>query len=139
VLNEQTGKVVRAITNNRYQSVRVDAALNVLVESLEDQRQVPLHQLSGGTVDQIYFGLEDGHCRSGQWSNKPTHDSGWIRLFSTAKVDWTRILMMLGESGQRAPNYSLYLSFTGRRSADIQKDQSSPDRSEMKEGANAPS
>jgi uncharacterized protein YhaN len=96
VLNEQTGKVVRAITNNRYQSVRVDAALNVLVESLEDQRQVPLHQLSGGTVDQIYFGLRMAIADlvSGQTSLPMILDDPFVQ-YSEGRLD--QILMMLGE------------------------------------------
>lgn len=58
-LNEKIGEILSQITH-RYHEVRVDDHLNVKVVSPSTGTLVGINQLSGGTVDQIYFALRFG-------------------------------------------------------------------------------
>ncbi len=55
-LNATMGQVVSAITGGKYRTVKIDeeASIRVITEA---DRTVDLLSLSGGTVDQFYFGL----------------------------------------------------------------------------------
>lgn len=58
-LNERIGDILSKITH-RYHEVRVDDKLNVRVVSPSTGTLIGMDQLSGGTIDQIYFALRFG-------------------------------------------------------------------------------
>lgn len=56
-INDRIGDLIANITGKKYSGVKVDKNLDLgLVESLSG-RIVPVDYLSGGTLDQLYFGL----------------------------------------------------------------------------------
>lgn len=55
VLNRKVGEIVSRITASRYRELRVTRDLEILAVSPETGRQVSADQLSGGTIDQLYF------------------------------------------------------------------------------------
>ena len=54
-LNEEVSKIVSAITNHRYQDIKIDEKLNVKLEW--NDNYILLDRLSAGTIDQVYFAL----------------------------------------------------------------------------------
>jgi DNA repair exonuclease SbcCD ATPase subunit len=58
-LNERIGKILMKITH-KYSEVRVDDQLNIKVVDPMTSNLLNLDQLSGGTIDQIYFALRFG-------------------------------------------------------------------------------
>ena len=45
---------------NKYREVRIDDKLNIKVMDPQNSNLIDLNQLSGGTIDQIYFALRFG-------------------------------------------------------------------------------
>jgi uncharacterized protein YhaN len=58
-LNERIGNILKKITN-KYREVRIDDKLNIKVLDPQTSNLIDLNQLSGGTIDQIYFALRFG-------------------------------------------------------------------------------
>ncbi|MSS19086.1 ATP-binding protein [Pseudoramibacter porci] len=58
-LNERIGDILKKITN-KYREVRIDDKLNIKVMDPQNSNLIDLNQLSGGTIDQIYFALRFG-------------------------------------------------------------------------------
>ncbi|MDD2414109.1 MAG: AAA family ATPase [Eubacteriaceae bacterium] len=58
-LNERIGTILDGITH-KYHQVKVDDALQVKVVNPENNDLLGIEQLSGGTIDQIYFALRFG-------------------------------------------------------------------------------
>ena len=58
-LNEKIGTILDRITH-KYHQVKVDDALQVKVVNPENNDLLGIEQLSGGTIDQIYFALRFG-------------------------------------------------------------------------------
>ena len=54
-LNQEASKILREITNGKYDRLFVDEQLRMVV--LCDGRRIPAEQLSRGTLEQIYFAL----------------------------------------------------------------------------------
>ncbi len=59
-LNNRVGGLLDMITDGKYSGVKVDKNLNVGLVEATSQRIVPVENLSGGTLDQLYFGLRIG-------------------------------------------------------------------------------
>ena len=58
-LNHKIGEILYTVTN-KYKEVKVDDALNVRIIEPETGELIGIGQLSGGTIDQIYFALRFG-------------------------------------------------------------------------------
>ncbi|MCK9444731.1 MAG: AAA family ATPase [Tissierellaceae bacterium] len=56
-INEKVGKLIQRVTKDKYRSIRVDESLNITVENPQTGEIVKLNNLSGGTIDQLYFSL----------------------------------------------------------------------------------
>ena len=54
-INKNASDYIKGITNNKYDSLNVDNALNITVNS--NNRIISLEQLSTGTIDQIYLAV----------------------------------------------------------------------------------
>lgn len=54
-LNKTASELINSITNGAYRSMNVDEDLNVYLQG--DKKVVPMHQVSSGTLDQIYLAL----------------------------------------------------------------------------------
>ena len=58
-LNHKIGEILYTVTK-KYKKVKVDDALNVRIIDPETGDLIGINQLSGGTIDQIYFALRFG-------------------------------------------------------------------------------
>jgi uncharacterized protein YhaN len=58
-LNHKIGEILYTVTK-KYKTVKVDDALNVRIIDPETGDLIGINQLSGGTIDQIYFALRFG-------------------------------------------------------------------------------
>ncbi|MFA7411922.1 MAG: AAA family ATPase [Tissierellaceae bacterium] len=56
-INRRMGDLIQKITRGKYSKIRADEALNIRVENPETGELVKLEDLSGGTIDQLYFSL----------------------------------------------------------------------------------
>ena len=54
-INDNASKYIDGITNGIYNSINVDNAFNITVNTKE--RIVPIEQLSSGTIDQMYLAI----------------------------------------------------------------------------------
>lgn len=54
-LRSRMGEILNELTGERYTHVSVDHAMNITIETLH--RSIQLHQLSRGTLEQVYFAL----------------------------------------------------------------------------------
>ncbi|WP_422486677.1 ATP-binding protein [Gudongella sp. DL1XJH-153] len=59
-LNSRVGGLLVTITDGKYSGVKVDKNLNVGLVEATSRRIIPVENLSGGTLDQLYFGLRIG-------------------------------------------------------------------------------
>ena len=59
-LNESIGRTISTITGGKYGKVTVDEELNIKVWDREAQSLVELDNLSGGSIDQLYFSFRLG-------------------------------------------------------------------------------
>ena len=59
-LNKRVGEFIGSVTAGLYSEVKVDKNLNFNLVNSESNRLVPLENLSGGALDQMYFGLRLG-------------------------------------------------------------------------------
>ncbi len=55
LLNERISSLIRMITDERYKEVKISENMDVSVEDPETGMLVNIEQLSGGTMDQLYF------------------------------------------------------------------------------------
>ncbi|NLK44198.1 MAG: AAA family ATPase [Tissierellia bacterium] len=56
-INNKVGKIIEKITNGKYNRIRVDESLNITVENPATKELIKIKDLSGGTIDQLYFSL----------------------------------------------------------------------------------
>ncbi len=56
-LNREMSRMAQSITQNRYGDIRIDDALGLMLEAPGNEALVPLEQLSGGTIDQVYLAM----------------------------------------------------------------------------------
>lgn len=56
-LNREMSRMARAITRDRYGDIRIDDAMGLMLEAPGYEALVPLEQLSGGTIDQVYLAM----------------------------------------------------------------------------------
>lgn len=56
-LNYDVSKIIKEISNNKYNNVKIDNDLNISVKDKHCKKIVDLSNLSGGTIDQLYFSL----------------------------------------------------------------------------------
>ncbi len=59
-LNESVGRMLRNLTEGKYSGVRVDKELKLGILESSTGKIVPVEDLSGGTMDQLYLGLRFG-------------------------------------------------------------------------------
>ena len=59
-LNKRVGDFIGRITSGRYSDVKIDRNLGFNLVQSDGNRLIPLENLSGGTLDQMYFGLRMG-------------------------------------------------------------------------------
>ena len=57
ILNDRMSYYINEITNGRYKDLRADHELMLKVQDPENINIVPVLQLSGGTIDQMYLVL----------------------------------------------------------------------------------
>ena len=63
-INKKVGKIVEKITGGKYNNVRISETLNIGVENPITREIVDINNLSGGTIDQLYFSLRFGIVNS---------------------------------------------------------------------------
>ncbi|NLV88242.1 MAG: AAA family ATPase [Tissierellia bacterium] len=56
-INNKVGKLIEKITNGKYNKIRVDESLNITIENPFTKELIRISDLSGGTIDQLYFSL----------------------------------------------------------------------------------
>lgn len=56
-INKDVSQLISMITDGKYTNVRIDENLGITVENPQSKEIVPLNNLSGGTIDQMYFAL----------------------------------------------------------------------------------
>ncbi len=59
-INKQVGGIIEDITGGRYRSVRIDNSLDIGVINPDTEGIIGIEDLSGGTIDQIFFALRFG-------------------------------------------------------------------------------
>lgn len=59
-INKKIGKIIGNITGGKYTSVMIDDQLEISVENPKTKKIVKVDDLSGGTIDQLYFALRFG-------------------------------------------------------------------------------
>ncbi len=60
IINEKVGLMVNKITDGKYKFVKIDKNLNLNLISSQEGKMLSLNNLSGGSLDQIYFSLRMG-------------------------------------------------------------------------------
>ncbi|MDR7870458.1 MAG: AAA family ATPase [Tissierellaceae bacterium] len=60
MINNKVGSIVEDITGGKYSSVKIDNSLEIGVINPDTQEIVNIENLSGGTIDQLYFSLRFG-------------------------------------------------------------------------------
>ena len=63
-INEKVGSMINKITNGKYSAVKIDNKLNISVVDPQIGEVVDIENLSGGTIDQLYFSLRFGIINS---------------------------------------------------------------------------
>lgn len=63
-INEKVGNMIGKITNGKYSGVKIDNKLNISVVDPKIGEVVNIENLSGGTIDQLYFSLRFGIINS---------------------------------------------------------------------------
>ncbi len=63
-INRRVGNVISEITNGKYKIVKIDPNLEISVTNPETGQIVSINNLSGGTIDQLYFSLRFGIIKS---------------------------------------------------------------------------
>ena len=63
-INRRVSKVVDKITNGKYTNIRIDESLRISVENPKTKELIDINNLSGGTIDQLYFSLRFGIINS---------------------------------------------------------------------------
>lgn len=63
-INKVVGDIIKEITNDRYNTVKIDNNLDISVINPKTREIIALGSLSGGTIDQIYFALRLGITNS---------------------------------------------------------------------------
>ena len=59
-LNDEVNKIIKDITNNKYQKVKVSEEMRLTVKDSKNNKFIPIEDLSLGTMDQMYFALRLG-------------------------------------------------------------------------------
>lgn len=57
LLNEKTAAIMRQLSDQKYQDLRVDSQFNIMIADPDDRAFHPWDYLSGGTIDQVYLSL----------------------------------------------------------------------------------
>ncbi len=70
-INKKVGNIINKITNGKYSGVRIDNNLNIGVIDPKIGEIVNISNLSGGTIDQLYFSLRFGIINSMSGDNLP--------------------------------------------------------------------
>ena len=60
MINEKVGNIIEDITGGKYTSVKIDNSLEIGVINPDTQEIINIENLSGGTIDQLYFALRFG-------------------------------------------------------------------------------
>ena len=60
MINRKVGRIIADITHGRYDKVKIDNSLEIGVLNPETEELVDIGNLSGGTIDQLYFALRFG-------------------------------------------------------------------------------
>lgn len=63
-INREISKVISDITGGKYSKVKIDDDLNINLHLPNSEKVVNIENLSGGTIDQIYFSLRYGITNS---------------------------------------------------------------------------
>ena len=59
-INKKVGNIIEGITGGKYSSVKIDNSLEIGVINPQTEEIVDIENLSGGTIDQLYFALRFG-------------------------------------------------------------------------------
>lgn len=60
MINKKVGNIIEDITGGKYSSVKIDNSLEIGVINPDTQEIIDINNLSGGTIDQLYFALRFG-------------------------------------------------------------------------------
>lgn len=63
-INQTLSEIVEKITSGKYNSVKIDRSLDISIENPETSETIKVEDLSGGTIDQLYFALRFGIINS---------------------------------------------------------------------------
>lgn len=70
-INKKVSKVINRITDGRYNQIRIDDQLDIAIENPNTKGIIDIDDLSGGTIDQLYFALRFSIINSIEESNLP--------------------------------------------------------------------
>src|SRR5699024_6954251 len=59
-INKKVGRIIKGITDNKYEGIRIDENLDMGVINPITREIISIDNLSGGTIDQLYFALRFG-------------------------------------------------------------------------------
>lgn len=71
MINDRVGKIIEKVTNGKYTKVRIDDELDINIVDNETKELIDVDNLSGGTIDQLYFALRYGILTSSEKENLP--------------------------------------------------------------------
>lgn len=70
-INNKVSNLIEKITKGKYNKIRVDENLNIRVENPNTKELIDISNLSGGTIDQLYFSLRFSLINSMVENNYP--------------------------------------------------------------------
>ncbi|NLX62952.1 MAG: AAA family ATPase [Tissierellia bacterium] len=70
-INKDVSQLISSITDGKYTNIKIDENLDISVENPQSKEIISLDNLSGGTIDQMYFALRFSLIKSIKEENLP--------------------------------------------------------------------
>ncbi len=71
MINERVGRIIKKVTDGKYSKVKISDELDINIVDNETKELIAVDNLSGGTIDQLYFALRYGILTSSEKENLP--------------------------------------------------------------------
>ncbi len=98
-INKKVSQVIHQVTNGKYNQIRINDELNIAIENPITKEIIDIDNLSGGTIDQLYFALRFSIINSIEESNLPLILDDCFIQYDNERLK--NILKFLGEIGDR--------------------------------------
>ncbi len=98
-INKKVSQVIQQVTNGKYSQIRINDELNIAIENPITKEIIDIDNLSGGTIDQLYFALRFSIINSIEESNLPLILDDCFIQYDNERLK--NVLKFLGEIGDR--------------------------------------